>query len=299
MMPTAFYPVKIVALTLFQLACFAAAGWLLVRPPDSATTQRATEAAWALLAVCFLNTLVLAYLTVRSHWSGIRLMLVVFVPFYGVMTVMSQIESAIFLRNLPQGLVARFFLMGALVAAPFSIASVLLLKGRASATRKRDTSCEPFAMGRWGAVQRSWFLAVAHVGLYFVCGYFLAWRSAEVRQFYGVLDKGSCWAQMVAVLRDQPWLIPVQLARGGLWVVLAWLVVRMLKRSRMEAAFATGLLFLVVMNAQLLLPNPYLPDTLRWTHLVETPCCNLLFGCLSGWVLSPTRVEGHAKAGTL
>ena len=73
----------------------------------------------ALLAVCFLDTLVLAYIILRSRWSGWRLIATVFFVFYGVMTFISQIESLVF-HILPPGVLPRLFLMGVLVAAPFS-----------------------------------------------------------------------------------------------------------------------------------------------------------------------------------
>jgi hypothetical protein len=79
-------------------------------------TQPSAEggsAATSLIAVCILDTIVLAYLILRSRWSGWRLMLAIFFIFYGVATFMPQIESAVFLTTqLPAGVVPRLFLMG-------------------------------------------------------------------------------------------------------------------------------------------------------------------------------------------
>jgi len=44
----------------------------------------------------------------------------------------------------------------------------------------------------------------------------------------------------------------------------------------------------VVMNAQLLLPNPFMPEPVRMAHLVETASSNLIFGVFVGWLLTPT-----------
>jgi hypothetical protein len=60
----------------------------------------------------------------------------------------------------------------------------------------------------------------------------------------------------------------------------------MLKGRRLETALAIGLLFAVVMNAQLLLPNPYMPESVRMAHLVETASSNFIFGMFIGWLLS-------------
>jgi hypothetical protein len=77
-----------------------------------------------------------------------------------------------------------------------------------------------------------------------------------------------------------------------LWVALALPVIRMLKGRWPETAIALGLLFAVVMNAQLLLPNPYMPEPVRMAHLLETASSNFIFGVLIGWLLT----QRHAFA---
>src|SRR5260370_11902866 len=117
---------RVIALTVILFICFAVAGGVLglqgtPPPPGQA------GAAGALLAACFLDTLVLTHLILRSRWAGWRLIATVFLVFYGVMTLMSQIESAVFITRLPSGVLPRLFLMGALVAGPFSALAVLIL----------------------------------------------------------------------------------------------------------------------------------------------------------------------------
>ena len=133
-------------------------------------------------------------------------------------------------------------------------------------------------------------LALALIALPF--GYFIAWRNPAVREYYGGVDQGSFVAQMGTVLRNTPWLIPFQIVRAMCWVALALPVIRMLKGQRTETALAIGLLFAVVMNAQLLLPNPYMPEPVRMAHLVETASSNLIFGFFIGWLLT----QRHAFA---
>ena len=53
--------------------------------------------------------------------------------------------------------------------------------------------------------------------------------------------------------------------------------------------------------APLLMPNPYLPDAVRWAHFVETSVSNLVFGALAGWILqgeSSTRRGGYERGRT-
>jgi hypothetical protein len=48
-------------------------------------------------------------------------------------------------------------------------------------------------------------------------------------------------------------------------------------------------LFAVVMNSQLLLPNPLMPREVRMAHLLETATSNFLFGWLIVLVLRGRR----------
>jgi hypothetical protein len=161
----------------------------------------------------------------------------------------------VFLTRLPPGTLPRLFLMGALVAAPFSVFSVLIL-----GKRKVETiDTEPNTRLIMPASDWAWKLgviAVVYVILYFTFGYFVAWRHPGVAEYYGGVDSGSFLAQMRTMLRNTPWLVPFQILRAMCWVALALPVVRMLKGKWPETALSIGLLFSVVMTAPLLLPNP-------------------------------------------
>jgi hypothetical protein len=238
----------------------------------------------ALLAVCFLDALVLAYIILRSRWAGWRLIATVFFVFYGVMTFISQIESLVF-HILPPGMLPRLFLIGVLVAAPFSPLAVVILGKRKVDSAKTD---EPNSRLLMPAKEWAWKLAIialAYMTLYSTFGYFIAWRNPAVQAYYGGIDEGSFLAHMKAVLTITPWLEPFQALRAMLWVLLALPVIRMMKGRWQEAAFAVGLLFAVLMNSQLLLPTPLMPEAVRMTHLVETASENFIFGCLIVWLL--------------
>lgn len=238
----------------------------------------------ALLAVCFLDTLVLAYTILRSRWSGWRLIATVFFVFYGVMTFISQIESLVF-HILPPGVLPRLFLMGVLVAAPFSPLAVIILGKRKAETA---TINEPNSRLLMPAKEWAWKLAViaiAYMILYSTFGYFIAWKNPAIQAYYGGIDEGSFFAHMKAVFTTAPWLEPFQALRGMLWALLALPVIRMMKGRWQETAVAVGLLFAVLMNSQLLLPTPLMPEAVRMTHLVETASYNFIFGYLIVWLL--------------
>jgi len=281
-----FISLKTIALTIVLFICFVIAGGV-VGQQDSASQapEQTSTALIALLTVCFLNTVVLAHIILRSRWVGWRLIATTFFVFYGVMTFMSQIESAVFVTRLPSGMLPRLFLMGALIAAPFSVLAVLIL-----GKRKADTvNTELNARLVMPTMEWAWKLAViaiAYLILYFTFGYFIAWQNPAVREYYGGSDEGSFFANMSTVLANTFWLIPFQILRAMLWVAIALPVIRMMKGQWQETALTLGLLFAVLMNAQLLLPNPYMPEAVRMTHLIETASSNFIFGFLIGWLLA-------------
>jgi hypothetical protein len=276
---------RVIALTIVLFISFAVAAGVVGLQDSSQSSEQAGGAALTLFAVCALETVVMAYLILRSRWAGWKLIAAVFVVFYGVTTFMSQIESAVFLTRLPSGMVPRLLLMGAVIGALFSPLAVLILGKRRLAAADTVSNSRLIMPGsEW-----AWKLAVialAYLVLYFTFGYYIAWRNPAVPAYYGGTDPGSFFAQMGTVLRDTPWLVPFQIMRAMLWVALALPVIRMLKGEWPETAIAIGLLFSVVMNAQLLLPNPYMPEAVRMAHLVETASSNFIFGVLIGWLLT-------------
>lgn len=278
---------RIIALTFILFVWFGIGSGIAMRgitqPADAGAS-----AALPLVVVCVLETLILSYLILRSRWSGWRLILAIFVVFYGVGTFVGQIESAVFLTQLPPGMVARLFLMGFLVAAPFSALAVIILgkrKDELGGTQPNSRLVMPAS--EWAL--KLPIIAVAYVILYFTFGYFIAWRNPAVQAYYGGTDQGNFLAQMRNVVQERPWLVPFQVLRAMCWVAIALPVVRMLKGDRPETAIALGLTFAVLMNAQLLLPNPYMPEPVRMAHLVETASSNFIFGVLVGWLLTEPR----------
>lgn len=238
----------------------------------------------ALLAVCFLDTLVLTYIILRSRWTGWRLIATVFYVFYGVITFIAQIESLVF-HILPPDVLPRPFLMGVLIAAPFSLLAVPILgKGKAD----KAAVNEPNSRLQMPIKEWAWKLAaiaIIYMILYSTFSYFIAWKNPAVQAYYGGIDEGSFFAHMKVAFTSAPWLEPFQALRGILWALLALPVVRMMKGRWQEAAIAVGLLFAVLMNSQLLLPTPLMPEAVRMTHLVETASYNFIFGYFIVWLL--------------
>jgi len=227
---------RLVALTALYIICFATVSAALLRSPaEQSEPTQAGVALAALLVVGFLNTVVLGYLILRSRWAGWKLALTIFVVMYGVTTVMGQIETAFFVTRLPPGM-PRLFLSGAIIAALFSPLAVLILGKRRPGVAEMDSHPRlNMPVGEW--VGKLTLIVIAYVVMYFAFGYFIAWKSAAVRAYYGGSDPGSFFAQLRVVVRNTPWLLPLQAARAILWAAIAVPVIRMNERPVVGSGF--------------------------------------------------------------
>jgi hypothetical protein len=267
---------RILVLTFLYLVFFVAFSAILIpRPTQTGGADNDAHVLPALLVVSLLNSLVLAYVILRSRFTGWWLMLNVFLVFFGVATFLPQIETAMFVRNLPQGLLAGIVYSGLLLALIFSCLAVVVLGKRRT---NQNPEVRHVSLSRIQWLMRLTLLAVFYVIIYFTFGYFVAWRNPAVRAFYQGTDPGTLFAQIRSVVRDTPWLPALQFVRGLIWTLLALPLIRMIKGSWWEVGLAVALCFCVLPSSQLLIPNPIMPAEVRAAHLLETASSNFVFG---------------------
>jgi hypothetical protein len=278
---------RVALLTILLLVCFIAASLLAgldQRPPGSPPPPNQGPVLPPLLLFCFLLACLFSYFVLRSRWTGWKLIAAVFVALYGVGFVLLQIESLVFLpAQVPRDLVPKVLLMGAILGALFAPTSVAVLgrlRGAANAAANRRLV---MPAGEW-----AWKLgaiAVAYLVLYFGFGYYVAWKNPALGAYYHGTDPGTFALQIRSLWVTMPWLFPLQVFRALLWVAFSLMLIRTLKGGRVETALAIGALF-AVWSIGLLLPNPYMPEAVARTHLVETLWSNLIFGTIVGGLLS-------------
>ena len=265
-------------------------------PANQTPSQRPDNPLYPFLIFSVSVGVVLAYLVLRSSWHGWPLVGAIFVGMYGISTVATQVETLFFLSNkLPHGMIRAIFLQGAIAAALFAPLAVLLLgKWRTSSPTLMTSTTDRFHTSSFAA--RLAVIVVAFVFLYMFFGYYVAWQSPAVRQYYGGPEQASFFAALKANWMYNPWIYLLQVFRALLYAACMYPLVRMLRVARWETALAMAL-FLSVWTTILLLPNPLMPPDVAYAHFREILGFSIVFGGLAGWLLSkPPNLVGSVTA---
>ncbi|MBD3671616.1 MAG: hypothetical protein HUJ29_12675 [Gammaproteobacteria bacterium] len=239
------------------------------------------------VVIAVINALVLSYLALRSRWHGWKLVGALFLVQFGLETLMTQIETLAFRQamGLTPEQIAPLFLGGflrALIFAPLAV--VILGKTQRVALFARDNTRLRFSLGGW--VKRLTYLAVAYVMVYFLFGYFIAWQSPELRQFYAEsTDLKPFLSHMMHIIGDEPGLLLLQFVRGYLWVIIVLPIIRMHKGGTLETGLAISVTMAVLVSGSLLFPNPYMPEPVRMIHFTELWTSMAVFGVLTAWIM--------------
>ncbi len=268
---------KVVILT-FLLFVFSSIAAVVVGLSDFARAVDSTGVV-ALLMVGVLETIVLSYAIIRSRWTGWRLVVTVFLVFFGVKTFLSQIETVVFLNYLvdivPVEIIPKLFMMGAITAALFSPLAVLI-HGKMKRTEESHEPNQRLVLPWKEWVWKLILIAVIYVVIYFLFGLlvFMPLAGEAFQEYYGDLQLPV-------------WIFPFQIVRAMIWTALALPVIRMMKGKWWEAGLAVALLFSVLMSAQLLLPaGEFMSDRIRMSHFVELLSSGFLFGWIVVWLLN-------------
>ena len=279
--------IRFLAVALVYFCVFViVSGALLSTTAEQPAPAEASATLIALFLVSLVSAAVWTYIILRSRWTGWKLILSVFFVFFGVSTVMSQVETAYFVTRLPPGMLPRLFLAGLIIAAVFAPLAVLILgKAKAQANGSPVSVRLKLPVSTW--IVKLSLIVIAYLLIYFSFGYFIAWRNPAVRAYYGGSDPAGFISHMAGLLRNEPMLFLLQAVRALLWTALAVPVMKMLQGEWWESGLAVALLFGVFMTGPLLLPNTLMPPEVRMAHLLETATSNFLFGWLVVLILRP------------
>lgn len=282
-----FLGAQIIALTMVSIVIMGIGSQFIPAPdPANASADAGSQTAAPLaliLGLQFLQTVALAYLAIRSRWSGLRLIGSISVLYFCTATALTQIETIVYLDDVMEpGMQTGIILMGLFAAVVFPPILVFTLRGWQRRFPADEKHFEPLRTDR----SLRWKLPLGgaiYLAFYYLFGYYVAWQSPELRDFYQGTDPGSFLAQMGGIVRDTPWMLPFQFLRGLCWALLGLLGVRMMRGQWWEAGLALSLIF-TVPSLYLLVPNPIMPETIRIAHLIETVPYQFAYGWLAAFL---------------
>jgi len=255
-------------------------------PPMSSAEPGPIPSPLDFLLVSGVQAFVVMVLLLSSRWSGWKLALATGFAYYGVTTVMAQIEAWYFLSNLtlPPGLLPRMFVTGlatAFIFIPIAVLALWKVRKPKTVTVEEDTRM-PIKQWAWKLA----ILAPVYLLLYFGAGYFIAWQNPELQAFYHGTNPANFFIAMVNNWHNDPYLFLFQIGRSMLWVLFAMPVVRMTRGNAWTKAICVGLLLGIPMNIGHIMANPLIPAaSVRFSHMIETSSSTFIFGLVIAWLL--------------
>lgn len=199
-----------------------------------------------------------------SRWGATwRLALI----FYGFTFFQSGIEALLFLSYMQSTMtgadLAAMFLFG-LVTTVVTVPVAVALFHRGQSPQQA-----PLLFTGQKAIFRMALLSVGYVAVYFLFGalVFKPLAGAQFDAYYGSLQ-----------IPD--WLVPFQVLRGLIWVLLAYWLMTLVAGDKKRIIYLC-IIFITLPFSSLLLPaNAVMPLDIRMAHLVEIVTSMALFGYL-------------------
>jgi len=244
----------------------------LLLPSSRAGGQQAGLVARYLLS--FLSALLLAaplaYPISRSRLGGRALWGAVFLAVFGLMTVLTEIEAAVFL-NLSPGELWRGTLNATLVSAALAWLAVAFYFKLEGAPVAAERGPNPPSPASWA---RRWIgVSFAYVLLYITAGLLIL---PIIRSWYETQGRVG--------LSPGP-LLALQVGRGALFVAFVLPLLRSMRVKRWQASLAMAIMIPLAHGVAVLIPpNPFMPDFVRHAHMIEIGWSNFVLGLLIGFL---------------
>jgi hypothetical protein len=217
--------------------------------------------------------LIFTFILENTTFRGWKLTGLMFWAVFSITTFMMQIETLLFGSAFPDLSTSDVFLLvlTALVGTILYVPLAILVMGK---WKGKSVQIRP--LFRKDYLPRVALVAVIYPIFYFFFGFFVAWQSAAVREFY---------ANSTMITTAQPLLTIIQIGRGALWAGVALPLLVMFEK-RWQAIAAIAISFSLLPSIALIFPNPLMPAAVAQAHLIEIASSMLLFGAATGWIMT-------------
>jgi hypothetical protein len=259
--------------------------WLLgVVLPASQVSEEATGVVGRLglqLLSAFLLAAPLAFPISRSRLSGRALLGVVFLAVFGLTTVLTQVESALFLAMTPRELLIETLKL-TITSLALAWLAVALYPRLGTELAAVEHGPNPPTTASW--VRRWIGVSFAYMVLYIAAGLLIL---PIIQSWYAAQGRGEPNPAVV---------FPLQLARGALFVACVIPLLRSMRVTRWQATVAMAVMIPLVHGVAVLIPpNPLMPAYVRHAHMIEIGWSNFVLGLLIGFLFwNPPRSAAAA-----
>ena len=122
--------------------------------------------------------------------------------------------------------------------------------------------------------------------LYFVGGYFLAWRNDAFRMYYGVAEDAGFIFMIITMLIDYTEYAGIALLRGLFLAVMSFLLMLRLMPGKARMFIILNTLFYLSQALLFLIPTPTMTWEVRLPHLISGAAVFAVYGALSAFLLT-------------
>jgi hypothetical protein len=242
-----------------------------------------------LFGVGLLQALALSYVLMGSVWYGWKLVAALFLVYGGITVFQTQIESVVFLQYLediiPAQAMPSLIVNGIITAAIIALVAVILF-GKMRAAPEHEAPTNPLKLSAFQWVWKLAVLGVIYMFIYFLFGLLVARPLA-----------GAAFDEYYANLQLPIWILPFQIFRGVIWVLLTIPLIRMLRASWRATALGVSLLLAVLISSLVVPPNEFMPPAIRIAHFFELFTSMFVFGWIEVWLLTSSMQRKATRPG--
>lgn len=251
--------------------------------PVDGDPESGGRALLAMFACGVIDTVILGALAARTRLRGLARWAALSWAFYGTKTLTSQIEALWFMPNVSGDMAPALFAMTLPLGLIFPLAVAAAWGGRGP-VEGPAWRAPPVSAAR-SVLDVALLSIIVYPALFWSAGYFVAFRSAALRDFYGGTLGDSFASHMWGVLTQSPAVLAFEAFRGALWISFVLPLLRSSAGRWTGDALRVALLFAFVQNDVHLIPNPLMSPEIRLYHFLETASSNFVWGLVLTWVL--------------
>lgn len=230
-----------------------------------------TEFAWNTLLSCAFTVAVLVFVIRATSAANWRVVWIVFLIYFGVGWI-NTLNEAVLFQILPISTGFEALASGAITAFTVAVLLALSLDRMKGSGDPPDTALQSRAPIVW--IWKAAVSACLYFFLYCVAG-------AAIHPFIEAFYDGR-------KLPSLGELFVIQFLRGLLYVAVTLPFIRSIALPRSRAAITLGACLSILGGiAPLLLPNQYMPLSIRVPHLFEVGISNFVYGVLLGYIMIP------------